>query len=408
MNQPLTSLHRFGAAVYHGAQNKKGSRPFIDIFGDRVRQAATEPTLMAFAQRLCDLVDVRPSALPSPTVSHVMAMANGPAGPGALRWVRENHTLFAVLCAAKHADADSALEHIVIASADAVNDVAPARKPYAIGIHAECLSPLAHGADRKSGNATLFRRMKVLGRGGALLDLPFYAGNALRGQLRDILADHFTTAMGLATHRDQPSYALWFFHALYAGGALEEQNGATAALAKQLGANGSVRSEGVRRFRELLPQMDLLGCAMGNRVLHGMVDVGDLRPVSSEWNNGGQRSTAELMEWLYLTRRDDHQGAEEHLGMIAVTETLRAGTVLEGGIDPRPFASELALSALGAALHEWKRLGRLGAQNRAGLGRVRVTLDNAPDPAAYEAHLSARKEEIMEYLRQIAAIDARR
>jgi hypothetical protein len=402
----LTTLQRFGASVFHAASIKT-KRNSLDVFADRVRQASVEPTLMAFGQRLSDLVDAQPSELRQQAITDFLALCTSPDGPGALKWIRENPTLYAVLCASKQADADAAMEGIELPKVDSVSDQALPRRPYHITIRAKCLTPLSHGSDTKSGNATLFRRMAVLGQSGTIMELPYYAGNAVRGQMRDLLADHFAVSLGLKPRRDNPPFALWFFHVLYAGGALEEASTATKAINSALGDNGAIRADGVREFRDTLPHLSLLGAAMGNRVLAGHADFGDLRPVCREWGNGGEVLASELFEWIYLTRREDHEDHDEHHGMIAVTETLKAGTVLEGGIDLRLHTSDLAKSALGVGLRLLQERGRLGAQNRADLGSVEIELTNAPDPEPYETYLRENKENILSYLEKIGGIHAR-
>jgi hypothetical protein len=406
----IKTAQRYGATVYHSGALKTSRHP-LDVLADRIRQASVEPTLMGFGQRLIDLLDATPSELRQDAVTRFMTMATSPQAHGVLRWIRENHTLFAVLCASKFEDADTAMEGIEVANVLDIEDAALPRRPYDIAIRAECLTPLAHGSDNKSGNATLFRRMDVLGKNGALMRLPYYAGNAIRGQLRDILADHFSVHLGLANRRDNPPYSLWFFHALYAGGALEEASAATKAINKELGDNGAVRSDGVRTFRDLLPALSLLGCALGNKVLHGHINVGDWRPICKEWGNaeGNGSSASELFEWLFLTRRDDYEGRtdeDKHHGMIAVTETLKPGTLLEGGIDIRLHCTDLQRSALGVALREMAARGRIGAQNRADLGSVRIDISNPPDPEPYETFLRERRKDILDYLNAIGALNA--
>lgn len=402
----LLTCQRFGQSVLHAA-GLKASRNFLDVFSDRIRQAAVEPTLIAFGQKLCDLVQAQPSEIGINQLSDFMAVGAGPMASATLRWIRENHTLFAVLCAAKREDAVQALKEIPIEAESETPDRALPRRAYQIKIKAKCTTPLTHGADGKSGNATLFRRMSVLGENKRVLLLPFYAGNAIRGQCRDILADHFTERLGLTPRRDTPPWNLWFFHALYAGGALEEKSSATAAIAKTLGDNGAVRSDGVREFRDMLPGLSLLGCALGNRVLNGYADFGDWRPLCAEWNNGSETPAAQLLEWLYLTRREDHEDHEEHHGMIAITECLKAGIELEGGIDLRLHVSDFSRAALGVALTELRRRGRIGAQNRADYGQVEIECENLPDPEPYEKFLVDNKAKILDYLNRIGAIHAR-
>lgn len=399
----LRLLQRFGSTAYRSA-TLKASRHALDVFESRVRQAATEPTLIAFGQRLCSLMDVEVSATNPEAMLDFLTATNSDSAPGLLRWVRANHTLFAVLCAARYEDADEAMKDITIEATDAAHDEALPRRPYHIGIRAKCLTPLSHGADGKSGNATLFRRMSVLGKNGTIMDLPYYAGNAIRGQMRDLLADHFTAALGLTVRRDRPPYELWFFHALYAGGALEEGSAATKAITKEMGDHGAIRSDGVRQFRDTLPVLSLLGCAMGSRIISGHADFGDWRPVCREWGNGGEQSKDEMTEWLFGTRREDHEDHEEHHGMIHTTEVLKPGTMLEGGIDLRLHVSDLSRSALGVGLRALQTRGWIGAQNRCDLGMVEITVENAPDPEPYETYLRENREAILDYLATIGAI----
>jgi hypothetical protein len=248
----------------------------------------------------------------------------------------------------------------------------------------------------------LFRRIQVLATNGSSLELPYYAGNAVRGAVRDLLADHFLAAMGFPVDRAKPSVALWFFYALYSGGALEESSDAQKALKKQLGDNGAVRADGVRAFRDHLPGLSLLGCALGNRVLPGRVQFADLRPVCAEWGTG-TRPVAEIMTWEFLTRREDHEGHEENHSMIANTEVLRTGTELEGGIDMDDAMPEIERSALGCGLALLAKRGRLGAENRRGFGRVVLDVQGAPDALLYENWLAGKRPEILAYLENIGA-----
>src|SRR5690606_6982356 len=114
--------------------------------------------------------------------------------------------------------------------------------------------------------------------------------------------------------------------------ALDENSDATKALKKELGDHGAIRATGIRDFRTMFPALSLLGCALGNRVLPGHCQFGDLRPICYEWGTG-ERPVAEMMTWEYLTRREDHEDHMVHHGMIANTECLRAGAELEGGVD---------------------------------------------------------------------------
>jgi hypothetical protein len=380
----------------------EGSRGRLDIFADRLVKAASEPTLAGAMESLMRAVNASADKMFPPASAAMMRLAASPDAPRVLRWLREQAKLVTMLTATKDAElVAEALAEVQLPSAGQTGAAAE-RQPYAVQIRATCETPLAHGADGKAGNATLFRRIDVLATNGAHMSLPYYSGNAVRGQMRDLLADHSLTALGLPADRSKPAVALWFFYALYSGGALEEKSDATKALKKQLGDNGAIRAEGIRAFRDHLPALSLLGCALGNRVLPGHVQFADLRPVCREWGQG-ETPVAELMTWEFLTRREDHEDHAEHHGMITNTECLRAGTAMEGGVDMDSCMPEIERSALGCGLALLAKRGMLGAENRRGLGRVRIEMTGAPDPACYNAWLAEHKAAILDYLDQIGA-----
>lgn len=390
-----------------GTATVQTSRPMADLLTDRLVQACTEATLLAAVERLMASLGSETGYIGGKVLAPFLAAAGGPDAPRMLAWLRAYPNIAALIAPLRdEADYAAALSAVDLpASADADHGIAPPTAAWPIGITARCLAPLAHGADRKAGNATLYRRMQVLSTTGQVLDLPYYSGNALRGQLRDLLADHLIGALGLRPDRARPPLALWFFHALYAGGVLEEGGGeANKAVGKLLGNHGAIRAEGIHQLRDMLPSVSLLGVALGNRVLSGRLYMGDLRPRCREWGTGDM-DAASLMEWTYLTRREDHEAHQDHHGMIANTECLRAGTVLDGGCQLDGHANPQEAGALAVGLALLQARGFLGAENRRGLGQVALEVRNGPDPAPYLAHLADRRAEILDFLAAIGATD---
>ncbi len=197
-----------------------GSRNKVDIFTSRLTRSVGEPTLALAMEQLLRSVHATAERLHPLTVADMVAVSSAIDAPKVLRWLREQTRLVVMLAITKDKELiDSILPEIVLPDADSSGAAAP-RQPYAIGIRAKCETPLAHGSDEKAGNSTLFRRISVLATNGNVLELPYYSGNALRGQMRDLLADHFITSIGLHPDRSKPAVALWFFYALYCGGAL--------------------------------------------------------------------------------------------------------------------------------------------------------------------------------------------
>ena len=389
---------------YKMSSGIKITQNFEDFFASRLVQACTEATLLDMAERLAKTLDVTIDYVGGKRTVAFMAAASSPDAPAILQWLR-GHTRIAAMVAALRDDADydDAIASIALPAVTDASGTAPPRGTFEVTISATLQAPLAHGGDNKAGNATLFRRGQVLSTTGKVLDLPFYAGNALRGQMRDLLADHFVSAMGLKPSKSQPPIALWFFHGLYAGGVLET-GGAMRDLMKQLGDNGAIRADGISVFRDKLPALSALGVALGNRVLPGRLQVADLRPRCAEWGTG-ETPAAALMEWTFLTRREDHEAHTDNHSMIANSECLRTGVVMDGGIDIDTHASELERSAIGWGLEMLKGRGMLGAENRRGLGKVSILYDRQPDPRPYLQWIDTNKPFIIDYLNSIGALD---
>jgi hypothetical protein len=225
--------------------------------------------------------------------------------------------------------------------------------------------------------------------------------------MRDLLADHFLETLGYIPRRDKPPCEIWFFHSLYAGGVLEEQSKAMDKINGELGKHGSIRTDGLRKLRDMIPAMSLLGTALGNKIIPGRINVGDLRPFCKEWGFPEGPKAANLMDWEYLTRREDYEGRGEedaHTGMIAMSEVLKTGTMMHGGIDIDTHANDLERSCLGMGLKLLIEKGKLGAENRRGFGKVGFVVNNIPDHMLYEKYLEENKDSLKKYLYDIDAV----
>ena len=379
------------------AMEVKGSRGVLDIYTDRVVRSMSEPTLASAMELLMRSTQAAADKLSPVVVAKMVAVASSADAPRVLRWLREHARLAVMLSATNDQTLVSdALADMTLDSVDG-DGIAAVRRPFDIPIKVTCEAPLAHGADGKAGNATLFRRIDVMATNGAHMVLPYYSGNAVRGQLRDLLADHFLERIGL----DNKRLALWFFYALYSGGTLEEKSDASKNVIKTLGNNGATRSDGILSFRNHFPVLSLLGCALGNRVLPGRIQVGDLRPLCKEWGTG-DKPVSDLLGWEFLTRREDDEDHADNHSMITTTEVLVSGSELAGGID-MGIMTDLERACLGCGLRLLAERGFLGAENRRGLGRVRMAIDNAPDEKPYIDWLTDNRPKIIAYMAEIDA-----
>jgi hypothetical protein len=381
-------------------------RGFTDFLADRIVQATTQPSLLSMMERLAALLNTEMEYVGGKKIAAFMQRVNALDAEAVLDWLRDYPRVVAMVVMQKSDEIyEECIKDLEVPVSIMEKGTAlPSATPGVI-IKMTCLSPLAHGADAKAGNATIFRRMQVLSTTGQVLSLPFYAGNALRGQMRDLLADHFLQALDLTPSKDDPPCNLWFFHALYAGGALEENSAQAKALSQKLGSSGAVRAEGVHELRDMIQPCSVLGTALGNRVLSGRVNFCDFRPQCAEWGNG-DISVGNLFEWTYLTRREDYENHEQghNSSMIANTECLKAGTVLAGGIDISTHATDIERACIGKGLAILQSSGYIGAENRRGLGQVQFEIENLPDASKYDEYLEKNRLRILNYLEEIGAI----
>lgn len=377
----------------------KINRSRSDFLADRIVQSCTEPTLLASIEKLSKLMDADLGELYTSSGIEFLKISGESESMEILQWLSQYPRIAALIASLPKAEqAKDVCDSIIIEKAIEKNGKALPQGEFDIKIKMATLSPLSHGSDTKAGNATLFRRMQVLSDTNSILNLPFYSGNAIRGEMRDILADHFLQALKIKNNRSNPKIALWFFHSLYAGGSLEEDSKAAKALGAQLGANGTIKAEGVYKFRDTLPALSMLGCALGNRILPGRVQFSDYRPECLEWGNGNIPAS-QLMEWTYLTRREDFEGHEdgENKSMIANSECLRPGVVLHGGIDIDNHISDIEKSALGCGLNLLMNKN-IGAESRRGFGKIKMEIENIPDEKPYLEYLEKNEKEILKYL----------
>lgn len=286
-------------------------------------------------------------------------------------------------------------------------------------------APLAHGADDRDGNVSRFRTERrfcpLLGRA---VEVPFYSGNAWRGQVRDLLALDLAALVGLPPQEMAPTLA----HALFSGGSLEAgstSNGADVAMRRTL--------------RALLPAVDLLGGTYSNEIFDGMLRVVDALPLCRETAStvvhtvapeiaaqgmDAVRAWSERLPWvqdLYETRqltRHAHRDLEVADGeksaqMIVRMETIRAGTQWVHGIGLAAkdrLISPLTAAALARAARLFVESGAIGAGSARGHGTFATDGyrdadgDGPGDDAPYVAHITEHAAEIRDMLRGTRAL----
>ena len=314
------------------------------------------------------------------------------------------------------------------------------------------LGPIHQGGEGSDGTIKPFGTQKMLQSDGeTTVAIPYITGNSIRGQLRDIAADHCLQALGYGEQSTAPN----LFYFLFSGGALSK--GTSGAPALDVGA--------VRQLTALLPIVSLLGGGVGTHLLHGKLRVGHAIPLCQEtahqvperYRDRCRASIWDLRDILQFSRQDDSRSryGERYLAptdlaaleaprRLAETapavpaqplaaergtavqmrygyETLAAGTQFYWSLSVVD-ASPLELSALYTILLQWAAQPHFGGKAATGFGEVALSLDSwmAVDPRRYvepalvvgsdgigpdryHAHIDAHQGEMRELIDRLAA-----
>lgn len=363
-----------------------GASSTAQWFADLCDRFAVDPMAIS-----ADGGEARPLAVFFPAERSLIEWHRLIAGPAmgldALREAfRESPDLYATFAVARNADDpedDERLWADLAAQPTAVHTAAPLDLPdparvIRTPVWAAVLTltaPLAHGADSKAGNVNLVRREAIVDPlTGRRVEVPFLAGNAFRGQLRDLMMLRFLDRLGLSPEEVRPDIA----HAMLAGGTIES------------GADSVAVVLGVRRaWRAMCPPWDLIaGVIPGQPPMQGVLSVQDALLVCREnaWRlhpfiaRPGE-SVADLAarlapcDTLVTTRQSVRQAHRELEGaegsqMIMQTEVLVAGAQLVHTLRYKPEASvgELTGACLADALETFAHGGLTGARSSTAFG----------------------------------------
>lgn len=156
-----------------GATSMKVNRNFEGFFADRIVQSFSRPTLLDSIEHLAKAVDASIEFVGGKITAQFMAASNSHDAAAVLSWIREHPRIVAMIAALRD-DADylEAVGSIDFSEAMQPDFSVVGLQPmYQINIDCSLLSPLAHGSDAKAGNATLFRRRRVITETGRVLNL---------------------------------------------------------------------------------------------------------------------------------------------------------------------------------------------------------------------------------------------
>lgn len=276
------------------------------------------------------------------------------------------------------------------------------------------LSSVAHDGERR-GTVSLLRREKITTPEGRRVWVPLVSGNGLRGALRRVAADLFVEALELEGKLSLPAAQL-----LRGGG---------GALTKS--SKAPLTGEPLRRLRQLVPPVAVLGGTVSARTISGALQVGKVQPHLAETAHltgaiGGPTvfeatglesytragDSGELVDWVRVPLTGDGSVDAAALARTSATgdggpmlyrvETFPAGTKFSTWLRLER-AEDLAHAFVVDVVEAFARSGRLGGRRGIGHGVIeadwRVVSSPAAPPAVdWRDVLRARRDEVLAVL----------
>jgi hypothetical protein len=276
-------------------------------------------------------------------------------------------------------------------------------------------SPMAHGADQKTGNVSLFRRQRSIDPTTQQEHIvPYVAGNAVRGLWRDQIMFAMLDMVGLNSNELAARTA----HALLAGGTIEQ------------GADTATVDVGLRnKARRLLPAWSLLGGVMHAQIMRGILRVSDAillcrenawlaysilspldhnhSPMTIEAFRASLKPADDLTQLRLLTRHA-HRDIPEADGIQMLTNTevvLNGATMLHSfHVLAQDGISTLALSCMAHTINDFAQHPFVGGGAARSLGQIAfseyTTSDGTklPPPDEYVDYVAKHRDEIRAFL----------
>jgi len=260
------------------------------------------------------------------------------------------------------------------------------------------LSPMSHNSDESFGVDTTFRRVKILS-GGKVHRIPIYSGNAFRGILRRIGADHLFKTVDINNVPQK------LYYCFFSGGMLQGGSGSKG-----------VEIQKKREVRAMVPFLSIFGSAMSNYIMPGKLKVGQGIPICKETAEytgiESEETYYSFIDSIFYTRRDDYEPTIEENDkkkenedqahqMKYNAEVLIPGTELDHTFS-LTYANELEQSCFGSIMRQFINNPILGGKSAVGHGNVKlVGYGNFPDPTVYQNFLVENKESIVKYITEI-------
>ena len=256
----------------------------------------------------------------------------------------------------------------------------------------EAKSPIIH-TEETIGNVARIKRIKVLDA-GAPVSVPALSGNSFRGQLRDLIGDHF---IEMVRENDSPvTMSPLMYGVIFSGGVLK-------AKYKELGTH-------MKTLMQTVPLLRVMGSAFGDRMMPSKISVSHLVPLAQEtasylsdtlagFPESGYVLAERLAEYRAnlpaaeeltfeegpLTRKKDEENPiltrnvalegerVEQQQMIYYVECITGGTMMLQRVGSKFPLSEVELGCLLDGLRAFARAPFVGGRGAAGYGRVNFT-----------------------------------
>lgn len=157
------------------------------------------------------------------------------------------------------------------------------------------LAPLSHIGE-SAGPDSYLATQYVLDPNGQPVEVFTYSGNAVRGMLRDAGARYLQDHLSPGAIVQVP---IEVFYALWSGGSL--------------GEGSRLDIDQAREIRKVVPHLSVFGCAVGNQMLPGKINVSDVLPLAQETQHliPDRLRNPEAVTWRAMTgersysRQDD-------------------------------------------------------------------------------------------------------
>ncbi len=237
--------------------------------------------------------------------------------------------------------------------------------------------------------------------GQRVIEVPVISGNSFRGVLRRRAGYKLLELLDIKKETLSESLQ----HAFFSGGILKKGAG-----------NGVTDTQFVSKLRFNLPIISLFGSAIGQQLVQGKLDVGQLIPISCQTkgrtNIESEISIYSLLDERPATRRDDMEDKtkgtqdpdEQKQQMRYTHEVLVAGTEFYHYFTLKS-CNEIEKGAFWSTLTEFSKYPKIGGLGCRGFGMVKLGYIIDEDSAQkYETWVSENKDSITKYLHELESI----